>query len=1055
MTRIPSSPPPQVLCAVSAALLCFVCYPKLRAADGVPPCFSILSAGRRTCEQLRVELPATRAAPRLTPTAPEESAGLVAAHVPLRTQFRSDWCWAGQNPERRLSYLLARGEYRADCLGVHALRGLDEVTPAIGDLHGPSGARIPHSHVDVRTVHWFGYPLEGKGTTRVNRFLVRSFPLAVAAGRTRFLWVSVCAPPDARPGLYTGVLTLRAGPGVAVDVPLRVRVMDWDFAYPAGAWGTYLPGHLHRKSDGIYHNYAGTDWTAPNLVRMLEFWLSRGWNTPSLFHVYPDLKCIDRRTVADFPDVRRVANAMKATGMPGPLCIDTRHTMWWADAAARKLEALIREGKPTAGDIGVYGPSGHLRTSYGAEALRLYSEAVRQLLDTAAREEWPPVLLIPEEECSHPDKGKSYDACIGALQQVAGHRIILVDNVIGYGRPGELDRGHRDGVPVRQYNNWTPQGLTDARADGAAVWSYNLGWDRAAIWLYNQHIRSGGYHMWADHWLHPQTPLLWTQTLVEPDGIVTSVNAETFHEALCDLAYAQAVRKVANELERAGHTDAARSCRDVLAACTAGQSVQRYEFLAHAEGLSDDDLERRRWAICLSLQEGRALLRRTRTSADGAAPGTPRLCDAVSLRGEVRPKTARVVHAVLASAPVTVDGHDREPFWASAQRAAPLWWTASTERAMRARAGSLEEFRRQYPPSYAGARIAYDPDALYFLVNCNHATEKKSRCLHGDDDPDLWEDDCMEFFMQAPGDGQPVHQLIVNVRGRRVLKRSLRPQECTAVTATTSPVNDSGGYQQEVRVPWTDLGLAHPPEPGTVWRFNVCREFHSWGEQLTCWAQVEQGFGLADGLLVFGGPVGEFALRDLDLGHRFPGRNRIRGRAVAADNSGVACRVTLRNETGEVLVEADTDPKSGAFRLEVDVPPLSTQRAWSLTAAREGAPPVRMQVQLPACRQSVVIDTAPESVLGGARLRLDVSICCGDLSASEHPLRGVVQAADGVEHDLGRLAVRAGGRQRVSISTDGVAPGQAQVRLWLEGMPGLRPAEARTAVTSSPWCAAE
>ena len=977
---------------------------------------------------------------------------MVAARVPLRTPFRADWRWPERSPERRLPFLLARGEYRAGCLGVHALRDLVGLTATANDLQGPSDARIPSSHIDVRVVHWFGYPLEGKGVTWVNRFLVRPFPLAVAAGRTRFLWVSVRAPAEARPGLYTGLLTLRDDTGPAVEVPLRLRLLDLDFTYPSGAWGTYLPGHFHRESNGIYHNYAGTEWTASNLLPTFRFWQTRGWNSPSLFHVYPDLKCIDGRTVADFPDVRHVAQAMKTVGLPGPLCIDTRHTMWWADAAARKLDALKQEGKTADGDLGVYGPSGHLRTSYSPEALRLYSDAVRQLLSIAEREEWPPVLLLPEEECSHPDKGLSYDACIGALQQVAHRQILLVDNVVGYGRPGEVDRGHRDGIPVRQYNNWTPQALEDARSDGAAVWSYNIGWDRAAVWLYNQHIRSRGYHMWADHWLSPQTPLLWTQTLVEPDGIVTSVNAETLHEALCDLAYAQALREAAVDLEQAGHADAARSCRDVLADSTSGQSVQRYEFLAYAEALSDDDLERRRWALYQSLQTARAVLRRSPRAADGAALGTPVLCGAVPLRSETKSSGARVVHAVLASAPIDVDGHARETFWTNAQRAGPLWWTANTERAMRARAGSLEEFRRQYPPSYAGARIAYDRDALHFLVNCNHSTQKTSRCVHGDDDPDLWEDDCMEFFFQAPGDGQPVHQLIVNVQGRRVLKRSLRVQSCSAVTGTTSPINDSGGYQQEISVPWTDLGLTGPPEPGTVWRFNVCREFHSWN-QLTCWAQVEQGFGLADGLLVFDGPAGELGLRDLDLGNRFPGRNRIRGRTVATNNAGLACRVTLRDESGNVVTEADSDPTSGGFQLDVDVAPSPNQRTWTLAAQHEGASPVRMHVQLPACTQSVVVDSMPKAVLGGTRMRLDVNVCCGDLSASEHPLRGELRAADGSVHDLGETALRCGGRQRVFIGTDGVAPGKAHLRLWLDGMPGLLPADAQTVVTPSPWCA--
>ena len=187
--------------------------------------------------------------------------------------------------------------------------------------------------------------------------------------------------------------------GGSVEIPVRVRVLDFTLQRPLGSWGLYLPGHFAGPDDGVYHNYAeDEEWKAENLGRYFRFWKTRGLNSPTLFHIYTDLKCVDGHAVADFPQVRAFAEAMKNADLDGDLCLDVRFMAWWANTAAAKLAALRAQGESTVGDIGVYGPHGAAVAEPTDEAKRLFGEVVAQLLEAAEREEWPHVLLAPEEE---------------------------------------------------------------------------------------------------------------------------------------------------------------------------------------------------------------------------------------------------------------------------------------------------------------------------------------------------------------------------------------------------------------------------------------------------------------------------------------------------------------------------------------------------------------------------------------------------------------------------------------------------------------------------------
>jgi hypothetical protein len=353
---------------------------------------------------------------------------------------------------------------------------------------------------------------------------------------------------------------------------------------------------------------------------------------------------------------------------------------------------------------------------------------------------------------------------------------------------------------------------------------------------------------------------------------------------------------------------------------------------------------------------------------------------------------------------------------------------------MRAQAGSEEEFRRQYPPSYASVRLLYGDEGLFILANANHATQENCRCTRADDNPELWADDCLEFFFQMPQDPTSTYQLIVNVRGARVLTRNREVRSCGVRTATISPVNASGGYAQEILVPWQDLGLRAPPEPGTVWRFNVCREFHSY-DQLTCWAQVEADFGVADGTLVFDGPAAAVGLRDLALGYRYSGRNRLSGRIERrTPGEPTSYRVELAAGDGTVVAATTVPATADRFDVIYEAPPVAQRRIWRLAVLQDGQRLLAMDVPMPALGPSVLAEISSADTLAGFRLALPVTVCTGDEDAAAQTLCGEIRDAGGRVHGLGPLPLRQAGPQRLWLDTDGLTPGTAVLTLWLDGL---------------------
>jgi len=95
--------------------------------------------------------------------------------------------------------------------------------PAVGEIHGRPALGRKQKRNMVKEY--------GKGIMLFDP-LVDGAPEEVPPGACRPLWITVQVPPSARPGLYTGTLTVSGGGMKAAALQVRLQVFDWRLPPP-------------------------------------------------------------------------------------------------------------------------------------------------------------------------------------------------------------------------------------------------------------------------------------------------------------------------------------------------------------------------------------------------------------------------------------------------------------------------------------------------------------------------------------------------------------------------------------------------------------------------------------------------------------------------------------------------------------------------------------------------------------------------------------------------------------------------------------------------------
>lgn len=240
------------------------------------------------------------------------------------------------------------------------------------------------------------------------------------------------------------------------------------------------------------------------------------------------------------------------------------------------------------------------------------------------------------------------------------------------------------------------------------------------------------------------------------------------------------------------------------------------------------------------------------------------------------------------------------------------------------------------PDAQTQVHVARDATALFFAVRCRepHLGDVRADCRPGSDR--VWQDDCIELFIQPRQSGADYTHLIINAAGVR--QDNLAGERATAHAWSAAAGRDDDAWTLEVRVPFADLDVA-PPGPGETWRLNVCRSRLP-RQELSAWSPTlrSSDFHVPDrfGLLVFGDPL----VRITHIVPGLDGKGPDRSLLVALQNDGP--------EPARVIGSATITPGGGARQslpMAVTVP-AGADAPLSVSYATEAVGSYEMRVQL-------------------------------------------------------------------------------------------------------------
>jgi len=211
-----------------------------------------------TCELRRVQLTADRA-DGLVPAAVRPSGMQVWNNDLLASDFDLDFGDPSE-PLRPVEIVgVRRGAFSGKVV-VGSDRPIRGLAAAAGDLEGPGG-RIPASAVRIRCAFPWGNE-DGSGGLEYNRYPRSASLLEALAespqaeypvrekkpgyydleplgqpdpvfGAVVPVWITVTVPEGAKPGTYSGRVTIRAEGETAVHAPVELTVLDWTLPEPA------------------------------------------------------------------------------------------------------------------------------------------------------------------------------------------------------------------------------------------------------------------------------------------------------------------------------------------------------------------------------------------------------------------------------------------------------------------------------------------------------------------------------------------------------------------------------------------------------------------------------------------------------------------------------------------------------------------------------------------------------------------------------------------------------------------------------------------------------
>jgi len=838
------------------------------------------------------------------PTADETARGF----IPFRRAL-TDVVFANSIPlpEQRaqtIDLFATPGEYEAATLSVYALEDLAQVKVSFDGIPA-TGEVLPVRALNKRVTYSSTQYIQDMPVLCERREAVD-----VAKGTSKRFVLELKIDENAEAKVYEGQVHIDRAGGERVSLPLRLRVLPFKLSEPGDMlWGEYYQGPRLATTDEEKFVTMRRDMTDMRAHGMTSVGLCFGISLDQV-QWQEDGTC-----AIEFDGSSLYEELMKLYvefGYPAPVILLSDS----GQAAA---------GKDFEGAVD------------GDEWGERYKTFWKAMQAEHARLGWPEVIVQPVDEPGWQGQQQKdrNERCLKLLKQIPGMRT-------EQDGPGDA-YFHGTAGPYSDVWNYNgsiskPEVYKKAQAEGRIITLYNCdvesyrpevdrytaGWFQAAggisgcyNWAYISY--NGSPYDDLDHktgtWMHVYPPMK-----DEPGGPSTGwIGAR---EGIDDYKYIHTLREAiargeaGNDAAKRAATAGRKVLDDLIAGIDWSPSVRsRAKWtqrgakpdgtktiggtLKLPNGWQHDEYEKARWRVARATLDIMTALREVPSSVKGRrdssdfgplVASTRWSTEVVAAAPELGGKNARqVTIPVLGESPV-IDGDLSDTIWAEAVTLDAFGMASGTGK----------------PEMQTEVRVGSDGANLFLGVTCHEEKMDYLTARITDEGGAVWQDDCVEVFVDNNLDQSTFRQVLVNALGVQGWNDSTDSKWRAASVAAAKRLDDR--WTVELSIPMADLGLT-----GNQFGFNVCRERRPMETmELSCWSPTGGAFGQPD----------RFGLASL-------GQAWIGGISVPPASIGVnSFTVTLKNETdkwvGPVATLGLKWPEKGSLRIldqEISIQP--------------------------------------------------------------------------------------------------------------------------------------
>ena len=782
-------------------------------------------------------------------------------------------------PEERLREVrlfATPGETTAVCFSLRALRSLKDVRVRFAGVPA-TGEVLPVRCLNKRV------------TYSAKEYIVdmpvlceRRAAVDVAAATSKRFVVDLTIDKKAPAKTYRGRLSIAVAGQTPVEVPLLLRVLPFTLAEPdTMMWGEYYQGPKLAKTEAEKRAFLVRDLRDMRAHGMTSVGLCFGperetfhWNDDgsltldpagSLYETFMDTyaRLGFPAPVIQLADTGQIAAGMTGASPDDPTWGKAYQTFW------RAMQALHRRrGWPEVivQPVDEPGWQGREEKERNVRCLKLLKE-------------------IPGMRTEQDGPGDAY------FRREAGPFADVWNYNGGIDKPEEMRKIKAAGKIVLLYN-------CDVESYRPEVDRYVAGWFQAASGA--QGSFNWAYMSWRgspyddnDHkigtWMHVYPPMG-----NEPGGPSTGWIGS--REGIDDYRYIHTLRTWIERARAAGSAQARTAAAEAEAELAAVVATIAYSprvrsqarwtrrgwtpagersiggTLKLANGWQHGEYEKARWRVARATLDVMAAMGKFEENQAGRAASPPpnaalltRIAwreDAARTAGAAGKGTgSRVVSIPVWNTSPVLDGKLDDPIWKNAAKLDPFTLMDGSAK----------------PRMPTDVLVGTDGKDLWLGITCHEDTMDFITAGITKNGGPVWQDDCVEVFVDQNLDHATFRQILVNSLGTQAWMDSTDPAWKAASRVATRSHDDR--WVVELAIPLADLGIT-----GSRFGFNVCRERRPMESlELSCWSPTGAGFGVPGRFGVAG--LGHTWIGELDVPPASLGTNHF--------------TVTLHNETAK------------------------------------------------------------------------------------------------------------------------------------------------------------